>query len=166
MNHCSIQNSAFAAYDGMRGSLVRPQPRRIRPLSSFPDPLCPLSWQTCNQADALDLKAAVEFDNIFLAKDSENQVEPSSPFCIGSPPPRSANPLINDACFMEVTSSNPIHNPNPVVLTTSVHVTVPMPASTRSGCANTTNNRFLPAVRVDGFDCLDRDRSRRITAFA
>lgn len=86
------------------------------------------------------------------------QVASSPPFFSGSPPSRVSNPLIQDARFGDekVNPISPRAIPIPSGLTGS-------PSSTSSaarmsgGCvrANFGNN---PAVRIEGFDCLDRDR--------
>lgn len=160
MNHCTIQQQSFVACDDMRVPLICPTPRRIGQLSVAADPTRSLRLQTCQQADDMDLKARVDFLDIFMHKGGENQVE-TSPFFCGSPPTRSDNPLIHDTRFVEAT--DPVSNPNPVLQNTST------PVSARSGFDHTTNYGFTPAmVRIEGFNCVQRDhnRDRRITAFA
>lgn len=87
------------------------------------------------------------------------------PFFCGSPPTRSANPVVQDARFGEAAPVN-ILVPNPVPI--SVVAPVPASGSARTGCARTKFG-FAPAkVRVEGFDCLDNNRrqSRGIPAVA
>ncbi|KAI5677622.1 hypothetical protein M9H77_08572 [Catharanthus roseus] len=78
----------------------------------------------------------------------------SPPFFCGSPPSRVSNPLIQDARFGDerVTPVSPRAIPIPSGLGAS-----PSSARMSGGCvrANFGNN---PAVRIEGFDCLDRDR--------
>ncbi|ONK81754.1 uncharacterized protein A4U43_C01F32540 [Asparagus officinalis] len=100
MNSCAIQQNAFAACEEARGPLVCPKPRRIRP----------------------DITAEVDLLDIFLSKGEENLVD--SPFFCGSPPSRSANPIVNDSRFGELV---PLNDPLPVP--------APVPVLTRAGCA-------------------------------
>ncbi|XP_051145523.1 uncharacterized protein LOC127261287 isoform X1 [Andrographis paniculata] len=132
MNH-SVAAAAAAADRCER--VVCPKPRRLG---------LPLRWHSSNQQEAFDSKAGNELlDIIVLAKgefgsESEpDHVATSPPFFCGSPPGRASNPLIQDSRFMEGIQT-PISNPSP---------------SPRKGGCN-------PTVRVEGFDCLDRDRGR------
>ncbi|KAJ6800427.1 uncharacterized protein M6B38_389070 [Iris pallida] len=137
---------SFSACEEMRAPLVCPRPRRIG--SGTVDPIRLHQWQTSHQADPLSLRPGVELLDIFLSEDS------SPPFFCGSPPARSANPLIHDVQFRQV-DTNP-HPPPP---------SSPAPASVK-GCSTWTKFGFAPApVRVEGFDC-GRSRSRGIPAFA
>lgn len=88
---------------------------------------------------------------------SSPTVSSSPPFFCGSPPSRVANPLIQDARFGDenfspLSSSSWVVVPSPSGLPPS-----PSSSARKGGCvrANFGNN---PAVRVEGFDCLDRDR--------
>lgn len=126
--------------NALGGPLVCPKPRRIGRISGERGP------------SQLDL----ELVDIFLTKGGEQSVDSTPPFFCGSPPTRSANPIVNDARFGEVAVA-PVNdfflNPNPL---------------TPAGCARTKFG-FAPApVRIDGFDCLDgnRTRGRGISAVA
>ena len=82
------------------------------------------------------------------------QVASSPPFFSGSPPSRVSNPLIQDARFGD-EKVNPISPPT--VSVPSGLSSSPSSSARKGGCirANFGNN---PAVRIEGFDCLDRDR--------
>lgn len=85
---------------------------------------------------------------------SAAQVASSPPFFCGSPPSRVSNPLIQDARFGDekVTPVSPRAIPIPSGMASSPS------ASTRKGGCVRVNFGNNPAVRVEGFDCLDRDR--------
>lgn len=78
------------------------------------------------------------------------------PFFCGSPPSRVANPLIQDARFGDENFS-PLSPSSWVVVPALSSGLPPSPSSRKGGCvrSNFGNN---PAVRIEGFDCLDRDR--------
>ncbi|GAV68967.1 hypothetical protein CFOL_v3_12470 [Cephalotus follicularis] len=178
MNHCKTQQSGFAAArEEMRGSVtvtapisdrrdsvVCPKPRRLGLFNAaFSDhPVRSLRWQLSHQAELCDSKAGTDLLDIILTKGgygveqhSCTQVASSPPFFSGSPPNRVANPLIQDARFGDekVTPLSPASViPSPSGLSLS-----PTSSVRKGGCirANFGNN---PAVRIEGFDCLDRDR--------
>lgn len=84
-----------------------------------------------------------------------SQVASSPPFFSGSPPSRVANPLIQDARFGDekltpFPSLAPIPPPSGLSSPTS--------SSARKGGCVRANFGNKPAVRVEGFDCMDRDR--------
>ncbi|RZS15339.1 hypothetical protein BHM03_00047160 [Ensete ventricosum] len=90
----------------------------------------------------------------------ETQVASSPPFFCGSPPSRVANPVVHDARFGEDRPPAPFA---PLPLTQSGP-----PLSPSQGCAHAKFGLKPAAVRIEGFDCLDRDRRRcsGITAVA
>lgn len=168
MNHCAIQQGGFAACEEIWASaaggslekketVVCPKPRRIHPIHGFARPW---RWHMSHQQEDIDVKAGNELLDIILAKGGSNadqsasQAAASPPFFSGSPPRRVSNPLIQDERFGDekVTPVSPRAIPIPSGPAGS-------PSSTRKGggCvrANFGNN---PAVRIEGFDCLDRDR--------
>ncbi|KAJ0962730.1 hypothetical protein J5N97_027852 [Dioscorea zingiberensis] len=160
MNCGAIQDNTFAACEEMRAELRQapvfcPKPRRLTQLAgaALLDRHRLRSSDSPSSSDLLDL---------FLSKGGEgNQVGSSPPFFTGSPPTRSANPLVHDARFGEE---------KPVFPTGPVHLPSGSPMSpTRKGFGPTKFG-FKPApVRIEGFDCLDRrDRPTRrsITAVA
>jgi hypothetical protein len=168
MNHCAIQQTSFAACEeiwaGAAGrslekkeTVVCPKPRRIGPNYAYARPW---RWHVSHQQEDCDAKVGNELLDIILGKGGSNadqsasQVAASPPFFSGSPPSRVSNPLIQDERFGDekVTPVSPRAIPIPLGPAGS-------PSSTRKGggCvrANFGNN---PAVRIEGFDCLDRDR--------
>lgn len=165
MNHCSIiQPSNFAACEEMRRSyssisdmdaVVCPKPRRVSPIRPF-------RWHhVSHQQDLCDARAGAELLDIILPKgggsvdQSAVQVASSPPFFCGSPPSRVSNPLIQDARFGDekVTPISPRAIPIPSGLASS-----PSSSARKGGCVSRANFGHNPAVRVEGFDCLDRDR--------
>lgn len=97
-------------------------------------------------------------DGDFDVEQSWPVVTSSPPFFCGSPPSRAANPLIQDARFGDENFS-PLSPPSWVVVPAAASGLPPSPSSSarKGGCvrANFGNN---PVVRIEGFDCLDRDR--------
>ncbi|KAG9448953.1 hypothetical protein H6P81_008918 [Aristolochia fimbriata] len=164
MNHCAFQQTAFAACDEMRSSismadrkdsLYCPKPRRLG-LSNY-DSVRPLRWHLSHQGEVCESKAGNELLDLIISKGGGNgvdhsltQLASSPPFFCGSPPSRAANPLVHDARFGE-------EKPGPL---SPVAVSGGMPSSpsaARKGCVRTKFGH-KPAVRIEGFDCLDRDR--------
>lgn len=86
------------------------------------------------------------------------QMASSPPFFCGSPPSRVANPLIKDdrfgddsfAPFSPMSPMSPIPAPSGLSLS-------PSSSSRKGGCVRASFGH-KPAVRVEGFDCLNRDR--------
>ncbi|XP_052198218.1 uncharacterized protein LOC127805498 [Diospyros lotus] len=168
---------AFAACEEMRGSVsvsvsisdrretvVCPKPRRLGLIGScVTDPIRPLRWHVSHQMELSESKAGTDLLDIILPKggngveqSSYAQLASSPPFFCGSPPSRVSNPLIQDARFgdekINLVSPRSIPIPIPPGLSSS-----PTSSSRKGGRvrANFGNN---PAVRVEGFDCLERDR--------
>ncbi|XP_047938797.1 uncharacterized protein LOC125186471 [Salvia hispanica] len=176
MNHCAIQQNSYAACEEIwataadrsmerKETVVCPKPRRLGLNRSTLDPAfaTPSRWQFSHQQEDYDAKAGNELLDIILAQggsssdQSARQVASSPPFFSGSPPSRVSNPLIQDARFGD-------DKVVPVLIPSSGMA--PSSSSARKGCvrSNFGNN---PAVRVEGFDCLDRDgRNCSIPALA
>ncbi|KAK9271553.1 hypothetical protein L1049_001913 [Liquidambar formosana] len=166
MNHWTLQQNAFAAHEEMRGSVsisdwkdsvVCPKPRRVGLLAN--NPMRPLRRHMSYQAEVCDSKAGAELLDIILMKEgygaeqSATQVALSPPpFFCGSPPSRASNPLIQDARFGDdkLTLGLPISSPSGVSSPTS--------SARKGGCARMNFGLKPAAVRVEGFDCLNRDR--------
>ncbi|GMY18362.1 hypothetical protein FCV25MIE_13601 [Fagus crenata] len=174
MNHCAIQQNAFSAREEMRSSVsvplserrehvICPKPRRLGLLNTAPIndyPVRSLRWQLSYQAEPCDSKAGTDLLDFILTKGSGGgggleqappQVSSSPPFFCGSPPSRVANPLIQDARF----GDEKLNLQSPPVLSLS---SSPTSSSARKGGCVRANFGNKPAVRVEGFDCLDRDR--------
>ncbi|KAK6134133.1 hypothetical protein DH2020_032133 [Rehmannia glutinosa] len=179
MNHCAIQKNSFAACEEIwasaaavgrsvdkRETVVCPKPRRLGLVHttlepSYARPL-PLRWHmSSHQQEDCDAKAGNELLDIILSKGGGcgsdqpvTQVASSPPFFTGSPPSRVSNPLIQDARFGDEKYS-PV-SPRAIPIP-SGPAPSPSPSTRKGGCVrvNFGNN---PAVRVEGFDCLDRDR--------
>lgn len=182
MNHCAIQQNSFAAREEMwsrsvemRDTVVCPKPRRLGLFHTTttlfePSAMRPLRWHhVSHQQEVCDAKAGNELLDIIHAKggsamdQSVAQIASSPPFFCGSPPSRVSNPLIQDARFGDdkFTSVSPRAIPIPSGLA------APSPTSTRKGGCVRVNFGNNPAVRVEGFDCLDRDsRNCSIPALA
>ncbi|KAH7549328.1 hypothetical protein ACOSP7_025938 [Xanthoceras sorbifolium] len=135
-------------------AVVCPKPRRLGLLNpSINDSIRPFRWPSNYQSELVDSKAGSELLDIILAKGgcggekSGNQVASSPPYFCGSPPTRASNPLIQDAQFGN-EKLNPVSSPAP-----------PSPSSRMGGgCVRMKFGHKPAAVRIEGFDCLSRDR--------
>ncbi|XP_073000061.1 uncharacterized protein [Typha latifolia] len=162
MNHCGMQQNAFASCDefaNRKSPVFCPKPRRLGPPPPVV-PVRPLRWHTSHQVDFFDSRDGSEVVDIFFPKGGEhNYVASSPPFFCGSPPSRAENPVVHDARF---GADRPVSPVGPV------QVVRPGSPMSPSGCARAKFG-FKPAtVRIEGFDCLG-SRGRRgcgITAVA
>ncbi|KAL0396787.1 UNVERIFIED_CONTAM: hypothetical protein Scaly_0127100 [Sesamum calycinum] len=170
MNHCAIQQNSFAACEEIWASaaavgrsvdkkeaVVCPKPRRLGLIHTTLDPSYarPLRWHMSHQQEDCDAKAGNELLDIILAKFRSVGRTDSlvAPFFCGSPPSRVSNPLIQDARFGD-EKFTPV-SPKAIPIPSGP---APSPSSTRKGGCVRANFGNNPAVRVEGFDCLDRDR--------
>ncbi|KAF8399127.1 hypothetical protein HHK36_014992 [Tetracentron sinense] len=169
MNHCAIQQNTYAGCEEMRSSVsiydrkdpvFCPKPRRLGLLNpSVNDPIRPFRWNLSNQAEIYDSKAGTELLDLILSKggyvaeQSPTQVASSPPFYCGSPPSRASNPLIQDARFGEEKIT-----PLPPIPVPSAQSSSPSSSARKGGCVRTKFGQKPAAVRIEGFDCLDRDR--------
>ncbi|XP_047973683.1 uncharacterized protein LOC125216102 [Salvia hispanica] len=173
MNHCGIQQSyasceeiwASAAAAGRsmerKETVVCPKPRRVGLNRTTHDPAFarPLRWHFSHQQEDYDAKAGNELLDIILAKGcsgSDQSVPPvasSPPFFSGSPPSRVSNPLIQDARFGDEKFA-----PAAFPIPSTGFAPSPSSAARKAGGCVRSNFGNNPAVRVEGFDCLDRDR--------
>ncbi|KAK9001099.1 hypothetical protein V6N11_082891 [Hibiscus sabdariffa] len=137
-----------------RETMVCPKPRRLGLLNtSFNDhPVRSLRWQISHQTELCDSKAGSDILDMILTKGGcrVEQVASSPPFFCGSPPSRVANPLIQDARFGDEKAIAPLSQPSP-------SSSSPSSSSRKGGCIR-ANFGNKPAVRIEGFDCLDKDR--------
>ncbi|KAK4260847.1 hypothetical protein QN277_003911 [Acacia crassicarpa] len=173
MNHCMIQqqNVVVATREEMSGrdAVVCPKPRRLSLLNVAVNdhPVRSFRWHVSCQPEICDTQPISNPLDFILAEgdygieQSCTQMASSPPFFCGSPPSRVENPLIQDARFGDEKFSPPVWAPSPPVPASS-----PVSSTRKGGCvrANLANN---PAVRIEGFDCLDRDsRNCSIPALA
>lgn len=154
-----IRGAAPVSVSDQKGSVVCPKPRRVG-VSPF-SPARPLRWHVSHSAEVSDLKAGAELLDIILMKEgygveqsSGSQVASSPPFFCGSPPSRAANPLIQDVRFGDekVNPMSPLQVPSPSGLASP---------SRKGGCVRMNFGLKPATVRVEGFDCLNRDRRQR-----
>ncbi|KAH1215508.1 hypothetical protein GmHk_13G036630 [Glycine max] len=163
MNCYGLQQNAFAACEEMRGSVnfvdqkepvICPKPRRVGVASNMPTRH--FRWHFNPQAEGSDTKAGAELLEIMFKKESHgqeyaNQVASSPPFFCGSPPVRAANPLVQDAHFGDEK-----HCPS-LLISSPSGLLSPSSASRKGGCVRMTFGLKPAAVRVEGFDCLNKD---------
>jgi hypothetical protein len=177
MNYYAIRKNNFAACEEMMGSaayrsvemketVVCPKPRRFGLLHTVlndPPHVRPLRWHASQPQEVFDAKAGNELLDIIISakggcggggdNQSAAQVASSPPFFCGSPPSRVSNPLIQDERFGDdqCTPVSPRAIPTPSGM-------APSPSSARKGGCVRANFGNNPAVRIEGFDCLNRDR--------
>ncbi|KAI3696224.1 hypothetical protein L1987_79235 [Smallanthus sonchifolius] len=164
MNHCGIQqNSNFSSVNGNGDPVVCPKPRRLSLFhTAVNEPIRPLRWQ-----ESCESKSRPELLEIILAKSGGygapeqpcTAIASSPPFFCGSPPSRVSNPLIQDARFGDdkispVSLESMVPNPAFDMSSSS-----PSSSSRKGGCLR-PNYGNKPAVRIEGFNCLDRDNRR------
>ncbi|KAK4773924.1 hypothetical protein SAY87_028943 [Trapa incisa] len=175
INHCVIrQNATLVREEMRREAVVCPKPRRLRllPATISDHPMRPLWWQLSNQLEPYDSQAGVDALEIILKKDggcsteqSCMQVASPSPFFCGSPPSRVSNPLIKDGRFGDEMVL-PFSPPSPITGPSSGLPSSPSSSSRKGGCV-WANFGSKPMMRIEGFDCLNRDgRSCGIPALA
>ncbi|XP_057479859.1 uncharacterized protein LOC130767120 [Actinidia eriantha] len=153
MSRCGYEMRGLSTIS-VSDSVVCPKPRRI----ALNDHFRPSSWHLNCQTEISDAKARTELLDIILTKGSytaekpNNQVASSPPYFSGSPPSRALNPLIQDSQFGNYECSP---------LSQHSHVLAASPSSSaRKGglCAWAKLGQKPAAVRIEGFDCLSRDR--------
>ncbi|ESW32368.1 hypothetical protein PHAVU_002G316300 [Phaseolus vulgaris] len=133
-------------------SVICPKPRRLGLInhSSINTHIRPLRYPISCQSEVEDSGVGAELLDIILPKEScylarsGGQVVASSPpFFCGSPPSRASNPVIQDEQFGN-------GNFSPFIEASSSSV---------RGCVPMKFGQTPAAVRIEGFDCLNRDRS-------
>ncbi|OAY50453.1 uncharacterized protein LOC110616042 isoform X3 [Manihot esculenta] len=160
MNSCAYQRkSAMGSYEERTimevDSMVCPKPRRLGLSNpSLLHQFRPIRLPINHQTDMEDSMAGAELLDIILTKGgyggerSGYQVASSPPFYCGSPPSRASNPVVQDAQF-----GNEITPFSPAPLS-------PSSSSARKGggCVRMKFGHKPAATRIEGFDCLSRDR--------
>lgn len=174
-----LQQNALVGYEerrggGSGGSVVCPKPRRV--VGFLPNQsTMSLRWHKRSfQGEVGDSKAGAELLDLILTKESygmdqsSREAASTPPFFSGSPPSRVSNPLVQDAQFKEEKLS-----PLSTLHTTSSSSSSPSPSSPspstarKGGCVRMKFGLKPAKVRVEGFDCLSRDRQNSsITAVA
>uniref|UniRef100_A0A7C9CLM4 Uncharacterized protein n=2 Tax=Opuntia streptacantha TaxID=393608 RepID=A0A7C9CLM4_OPUST len=183
MNRWDIQQSALMVGCGemdapiavsqssnRRGPVVCPKPRRLGFLAN--DLTMSLRWQRSGQpAEICDSKAGAELLDIILMKEgygedlSSREMASSPPFFCGTPPSRVSNPLVHDANFGDEKLS-PLSTLQLVSPSSSASPSM-SPSAMKAGGARVKFGLKPASVRVEGFDCLSRDRQNSgITAVA
>ncbi|XP_057542753.1 uncharacterized protein LOC130821127 [Amaranthus tricolor] len=177
MNFCGIPHNGVASCEEMRSFVsivesdrtdlvVFPKPRRVCVLNStINDPSRSLRRYIEHHSEIPDSRAGSELLDIILSKGIHGAYKPSTqvasspPFFSGSPPNRVSNPLIQDARFREkqlISQFSPLPS-TPIQAAVSGSGSSPNSSTRKGGCVR-ANFGSNPAVRVEGFDCLDRDR--------
>lgn len=140
MKLCSIQQNMSARCEDNRNSVCLPD---------FGDTvICPKPRRAGN-----DIWDIIHSMGGYGLEQSCTNVASSPPLFCGSPPSRVANPLIHDARFGEESVLPPLSQLSPVPPPSGLSSSSPR----KGGCVR-ANFGNKPAVRVEGFDCLDRDR--------
>ncbi|MED6188012.1 hypothetical protein PIB30_081891 [Stylosanthes scabra] len=154
MKQCGyLQKNAFGSCEEMRmESVVCPKPRRLALLNHSPFDNHIRSFSYSSEIE--DSEAGAELLDIIFPKGScypersGCQVASSPPFFCGSPPSRASNPVIQDEQFGNFSQfSLAPQSPS---------------ASSSSSARGFVRRKFghsPAAVRIEGFDCLSRDRS-------
>ncbi|KAL0744658.1 hypothetical protein Bca4012_086171 [Brassica carinata] len=135
-------------------SVVCPKPRRVGFLLSNVIPPFGLHSSQSGAADVCDSKAGADLLDIIRRKDEAlSTVASSPPFFLGSPPSRASNPLAQDARFGD-------DKLNPISPSLSPFLSSPSPSRVKGGgCGRVKFGLKQAAVRVEGFNCLNRDSS-------
>ncbi|XP_023517111.1 uncharacterized protein LOC111780963 [Cucurbita pepo subsp. pepo] len=179
MNHCAILSNAFSSHEEMRApvpgpfsdlrdQLVCPKPRRLSnpKVTVIGHADSSLRWNLSHQVEQIDMGTGPDLLDFLLTRggcsvdQSFTQLASSPPFLCGSPPSRVANPLIQDARFGDekFIPFAPIASPSGQLS--------PSTASRKGGRVRASFGN-KPTVRIEGFDCRDRDRQNcSIPAFA
>ena len=152
-------------------SVVCPKPRRFGLLNHSSinnNHIRPFKPQIINyQSEIEDSGVREELLDIILPKGScyserfgDQLASSPPPFLCGSPPSRTSNPVIQDKQFGN-SNGNGHGNFNPFSMAPS------SPSSSARNCVPMKFGHTKAAVRIEGFDCLNRDRrNRSISAVA
>ncbi|KAF2536283.1 hypothetical protein F2Q68_00022664 [Brassica cretica] len=174
MNQYNAQQKASVSREEMMGLdrsndlVVCPKPRRVGVLANnLTRPLRLHMSQAA--ADLCDSEAGAELLDIIRRKEDNGTI---GPYFLGSPPSRAANPLAQDARFRDekinpLSPNSPLLQPNSSTGFPSPSPSTSSSSSSSRGCVRMKFGLKPPAVRVEGFDCLNRDRqSSSIPAMA
>ncbi|CAI0404736.1 unnamed protein product [Linum tenue] len=147
----------------MMETVICPKPRRLGALNPS---LATTSFMHHYLAEADDSKVGAELLDIILSKVALSpslggyQVASSPPFYCGSPPSRASNPVIQDAEFGSKNKA--------VVGASFSPAASPLSPSTSASRGCVRLGQKPATVRIEGFDCLNRDgrQNCRISAVA
>ncbi|BAT72785.1 hypothetical protein VIGAN_01022200 [Vigna angularis var. angularis] len=155
------EKNTFTSCEEMRmESVICPKPRRLGLMnhSSINTHIRPFRHPISYQSEVEDSGVGAELldiilprESCYLARSGGQVVASSPPFFCGSPPSRASNPVIQDEQFGNGNFS-PFGNGSfsPFTETSS---------SSARGCVPMKFGQTQAAVRIEGFDCLNRDRS-------
>ncbi|KAL1211401.1 hypothetical protein V5N11_023419 [Cardamine amara subsp. amara] len=157
MNHCNLQQNVFMSRDD---SVVCPKPRRVGILANNVIRPHRLHYsQSGGAEDVCDSKAGEDLLDIIRRKEESISFVSSPPFFLGSPPSRTANPLAQDALFGDEKFNLVSPSLSPLFSSAS--------RVKGGGCGRLKFGPKPATVRVEGFDCLNRDcQNSSITAMA
>ena len=170
-NCCNQQKNALRSCEEMKmETVVCPKPRRFGMLnhSSINNHhIRPFKPQIINyHSEIEDSGVREDLLDIILPKGNcynerfGDLLASSPPFFYGSPPSRASNPLIQDEQFGN-SNDNCHGNFSPLSMAPS------SPSSSARNCVPKKFGHTQAAVRIEGFDCLNRDRrNRSISAVA
>uniref|UniRef100_A0A1J3D0I2 Uncharacterized protein n=1 Tax=Noccaea caerulescens TaxID=107243 RepID=A0A1J3D0I2_NOCCA len=176
MSSCGVQLNSFeemrrnSAVSDRRDAVICPKPRRVGVINHHL--ARSLRWQVSHQVELCDSNSGSEILDLILAKggggcdeDQTRTVASSPPFYFsGSPPSRVSNPLTKDSLFRDELL---VVAPPPPSAPRATKPQPPPSPRNGGGCVRaTTNFGNNPAVRVVGFNCLDRDRRSSVPTLA
>ncbi|XP_047325229.1 uncharacterized protein LOC124928990 [Impatiens glandulifera] len=150
----SLGETTMRTYLSASNDIACPKPRRLVTMNtSINDQI----WSSrCNhQGETSESKVGSELLDIILSKgncgaDYGNQMASSPPYYCGSPPSRASNPLIQDSEFGNMGVFCPFSPTTSPSNSSS--------ACTGVSCFSTKIVHKPAAVRIEGFDCLNRNR--------
>ncbi|XP_057447046.1 uncharacterized protein LOC130738879 [Lotus japonicus] len=162
MNHCGYQQkNILTSCEEMRMEpVVCPKPRRLSLLnnSSIDNQIRPIMRPPMiNSHPEIEEDSGVRAElldiilpkvNCYPERSGGMVVASSPPFFCGSPPSRASNPVIQDEQFGN--GYNGSFSP--------FSMAPPSPSSSARGCVPVKYSHTPAAVRIEGFDCLSRDR--------
>ncbi|GAB2288860.1 hypothetical protein Dimus_023168 [Dionaea muscipula] len=154
---CEKMGRSVVPFD-RKSPVVCPKPRRVGCLVN--NPTMSLRKHRRSLQELCDSKAGADILDMILVKEANGATSP--PYFCGSPPTRVSNPLVLDARFVDgkAPPQSPLVYPSPTSPTLS-------PSARKGGCARMKFGLKPATVRVEGFDCLSRDRQNSsITAVA
>ncbi|KAK7271254.1 hypothetical protein RJT34_26994 [Clitoria ternatea] len=169
MNPCGYQQKkALTTCEDMRKmeSVICPKPRRLNHSTFDIHHTRPFRPPFINHQSEMEEDSGVgaELLDIILPKGScyperaGGQMASSPPFFCGSPPSRASNPVIQDEQFGVGNNNNYNYNYNNNNGNFGQFSLAPSSPSSARGCVRVKFGHTPATVRIEGFDCLSRDR--------